>query len=182
MADGVAPGTLPHEAPALEALLPASIAGAALTRWSVRGRCFLEMLTDGAGDGSAGLLDALVHGLEAPDDGDGLVVDDLAAAVGGAPPSFVVAAARTPGTDEAALARQLLFAAAGFRDPRYALDGVGFVEHAIAGCRVLVGTPRMLRKATGQRATPYVIERPDAVFVVVAAKRPWAEEAIAGLR
>src|SRR5258705_4141404 len=38
------PEGFPHQANEIEAVLPAVVAGRTLTRWSVRGRCWLELL------------------------------------------------------------------------------------------------------------------------------------------
>jgi len=56
--------TLRHQAPEVEALLPASVQGRALARWSVRGRCWADMVINR----SPSEIDAFLAQFETPDD------------------------------------------------------------------------------------------------------------------
>src|SRR5207249_5384560 len=88
-------GSYPHQAPEIEAVLPASVARRDLTRWSVRGRCWLELLVKTPGD-----IDPFVAQFKTPTNPN--PVDDARLVYGVAgradtqadPPYFVFAAVR----------------------------------------------------------------------------------------
>ena len=138
-----------HQAPELEGVLPPSVDGRTLARWSVRGRCWPEM----ALDGGPVAVDDFLDGIETPG-GEPINLDNVAYAVAGRadttadPPYFVWAANRPVDEDELNLTLILLFGGAGYHDVAAGIDPRNYTPQTIAGKEVYVGTDAMLTRTT----------------------------------
>ncbi|MFL5646237.1 MAG: hypothetical protein ACJ78L_12865 [Chloroflexota bacterium] len=175
-------GVFPHQAPEIEALLPATVGRRPLARWSVRGRCWLELAVD-----TPAHADALVAGFTTADNPD--PVDDAKLVYGVAgrsdtsndPPYFIWAAGRPENEDEIGLVLTLLFGSAGFHDVDAAIDLNNYQKTAFADKDVYVGTTDMLDQNVHQKGRPYLYQTADHMFVLIADDAAWAEEAIGSL-
>jgi len=162
-----------HQAPEVEELLPEEVAGRQLSRWSVVGRCWLEMSIN---DDAA--IESLLAGVV------GLDLDHLRYAVAGRsdttrdPPYFVFAAARPESPDEADLAAFLILGAAGFDDPLSAMALDGFEPRTIDGKTVFVGSSSMLTQSEHQRGNPYLYQTDEYLFALITDDESWALEAL----
>jgi hypothetical protein len=171
-----------HQAPELEAVLPASVQGRPLARWSLRGRCWPELLLTG----KAGGVDDFVKRFETPG-GAPIDLDKLAYGVAGRsdtstdPPYFVWVATRPLDEDEIGLALYLLLGGAGYYDVAAGVDMDNYKEQAISGKDVRVGTEGMLPQGEHQRGRPYLYQTEDYMFVVVTDDDAWAADAIGQL-
>jgi hypothetical protein len=169
------PGVYVHQAPELEALLPARVDGRDLTRWSVVGRCWMEMLF-----GSEVAAEVIAEA------GD-IDLQHLRYAIAGRtdtrkdPPYFVFGADRPIGDDEADLAALLMFVGAKFDDPLGAASLERYDEQTIAGKAVYVGTTAMLEQDEHQRGRPYLYQSDEYLFLLVTDDVAWATEALATL-
>jgi hypothetical protein len=165
-----------HQAPELEAILPEEVAGRQLARWSLAGRCWLEMtLSDEAA------LQGLLASVGTID------FDRLRFAVAGRtdtqadPPYFVFAAARPHEANEADLATLFLLGGAGFVDPVGAMSLDGYAERTLGGKDVSVGQSDLLDEDEHQRGRPFLYQTDDWMFVVVTDDEAWAADALAQL-
>lgn len=171
-----------HQAPELEAMLPASVQARRLTRWSVRGRCWPEL----ALEGGPVAVDDFVEQLETRD-GAPINLDNLAYAVGGRsdtstdPPYFVWVANRPLDEDEINLTLVLLFGGAGYHDVAAGIDPQNYEQRKIAGKEVHVGTEDMLSQNDHQRGRPYFYETEDQMFLLITDDDAWAADAIGQL-
>lgn len=172
-----------HQAPEVEAFLPASVAGRPLARWSVRGRCWAEVVL---GERPAD-IDRLLEPFATPSDPSGAALADLTYGVAGRsdtkadPPYFVFVAARPRPQDQVDVALVLLFAGAGFHDVSTALDLTGYDERTIAGKQVYVGTEAALDQGEHQRGRPYLYQNDTHMFMVITDDDRWAVDAIGQL-
>jgi hypothetical protein len=178
-ADGRCDGanaTLLHQVPELEAVLPASVAGRQLARWSVRGRCWIEiafnlppaeidaMIAELKASSHSGDLSHLMYGVA----GRSVLTD---------PPFFVFGAGR--GTqDEVEATLALMFGLTGFTDVKNAPDLSLYEERTIAGKTVYVGRADMIRQSEHQRGRPYLYQTDEYMFLVITDDEAWAEDAI----
>jgi hypothetical protein len=168
-----------HQAPEIEAVLPSSVAGRSLAKWSLRGRCWLEVAFN-----ESATIDALLAAAETPDDPKRIDVANLAYAVAGRsntssdPPFFVYATARPQDEDEIALALYLFFGGALFHDPEAASNTSLYETRTIAGRQVYVGTTDMLDQTEHQRGRPYLYETDQYLFLVITDEDAWAADAI----
>jgi hypothetical protein len=170
---------LPHQAPALEAMLPKRVAGRDLATWSLAGRCWFEFLIDD---------DAVIEEILADvSDPDAVDLSRLAYAVAGRdnpaadPPYFVYAANRPQSEDEIGLTLLLLLGGAAYRDGEAGANLDDYEQVTIAGKRVYVGTSDMLDQTEHQRGKPYYYDTDDAMFIVITDDEGWATEAIGSL-
>jgi hypothetical protein len=170
-----------HGAPELEAMLPATLAGRTLTRWSLAGRCVLEAIVQ---DGSR--IDSIIARADELDPRP-LDLSHLRYAIAGRtdttadPPWFVYAASRPLAADEIALSSLVLFGGGAFVDMSTADDLRTYQQATIAGKPVFVGDGAMLKQSEHQRGAPYLYQTDDAMFLVITEDRAWAEEAFAEL-
>jgi hypothetical protein len=173
-----------HQAPELEALLPGSVAGRSLARWSVRGRSWPEL-----GSLTPSDIDSLLAPFENPSDPSHLALAQLTYGVAGRsdtktdPPFFVFGAARPQTDDQIAVALFLMFGGAGFHspDPAKAADLTGYQEKTIAGKQVYVGTVDVLGQDEHQRGRPYLYQTDANMFLVITDDDSWAADAIGQL-
>jgi hypothetical protein len=171
-----------HQAPELEGLLPSSVGGRELARWSVLGRCWPALLLE---DGPAA-VDDFVIGFETPG-GEPMNLDNLAYAVAGRadtsadPPYFVWIAKRPYDDDEISLTLVLLFGGAGYHDVAAGIDPQNYQLQTIAGREVNVGTEAMLKQDDHQRGRPYFFETEQHMYLLVTEDEAWAADAIAQL-
>jgi len=178
----VAIATETHQAPELEALLPASVDGRTLLRWSVRGLCVINLFARELPDGEEAFLDDLFG----PGSSATVDPDHLAYAVAGRndtevdPPHFVFAAARPGSADERDLNLFFLLAGAGVEDVTGAMNLDGFTARTIAGREVWVGTADLLASDEHQQGTPYLYWTETAFFLVVGSP-DWAVMALSQL-
>lgn len=172
-----------HEATELESLLPASVQGRDLTRWSVRGRCWLEL---GFGRSEAD-IEEVVAAFENPDDQQPIDLANLTYGVAGRsdtsrdPPYLVFGAWRPWEPDESDLALYLFFEGAGYRDPASGPDLSNYEGRTMADKTVFVGTTEMLDQDEHQRGRPYLYQTDDYWFMVVADDDAWAADALGQL-
>jgi hypothetical protein len=154
-----------HDAPELERLLPAAVAGRPLYRWSVLGTQFF-------GD-VIGMTDDQLTALESDLAIDGLVLDDFSYAVAGRelledPPYFVtVIRVRDVLAKELPLGFGLDYPDAGDFEPA-----------TIAGKRVWRGVLEMLAQTDHLRGIPYVYLSGESKFTVVTEEPSWAADAL----
>ena len=172
-------GTFPHQAVEIEATLPATVAGRALTRWSVRGRCWLELLVANPAD-----IDPFAAQFKTASNPNPVDDERLVWGVAGRsdlsvdPPFFVYAAVRPEDGAEITMAMDLLFAGAGYRDIAGAGDLSKYQSQTIAGRQVYVGTTGMLDQDVHQRGRPYLYQSDQYMFVVITDDDAWAKDAI----
>jgi hypothetical protein len=170
---------LPHQVPELEDQLPAEVDGRRLSRWSVRGRCALEILFGGTGVN----VDEMLAEADTPGSPP-LDIDAVRYGVAGRasvakdPPYFVFAAARPDDEDEIGLNLLLLLGGGSFVDVAAASELTGFEARTIGGKEVFVGSPAMLRQSEHQRGTPYLYQTDDTMFLVITDDEAWAIEAL----
>ena len=171
-----------HQAPEIEAVLPAIVRGRPLSRWSVRGECWLELAL-----GTPSEIEAFVAPFRTTSNPD--PVDDTRLVYGVAgrsdttadPPFFVFVAVRPNENDEIGLAMSLLVGLAGFHDIAAAIDLSNYDQTTIAGKEVFVGTTVMLDQNGHQQGRPYLYQNDRYMFVVIADDSAWAAEAIGKL-
>ena len=169
----------PHQAPEIEAVLPATVAGRALTRWSVRGRCWPELLFN-----TPAAIDAFVAEYTTPGNPNPIDGTNLVYGVAGRldtksdPPFFVYAAVLPANDDEVALALTLLRGGAGFHDVSGASDQTRYQQKTIAGKDVYVGSLDMLDQDTHQRGRPFLYANNEYMFLVITDDDTWAADAI----
>jgi hypothetical protein len=166
----------PHEAPLLEAMLPAEVGGRPLATWSVTGETWINFTRD---EETRDSLQRAVRELD-------IDLDKITYAVAGRldvdsdPPYLIHAVWKPPDTDEIDFVLVLLIGAVGFVDLASA-DLAGFDERVIHARTVTVGTESMLIQDQHQRGKPYWYETRDHIFVIVTDDEAWAEEAIGKL-
>jgi hypothetical protein len=176
-------GTPPHDAPELEAQLPAHAQGRDLKRWSARGQCLLEV-TIKSPDNVQRAVSLLTHpaGSSAP-----VNMDRIAHAYAGRqsnsdPPYFVIAADRSGTEDEIGVSLDLLFGGFGFEGGVAQASQLSRYEvRTIGPKRVYVGTTSMLRQDEHQRGRPYLYQTENTMFVVITDDDAWATEIFAAL-
>ncbi len=162
-------------------MLPGTVDGRPLSRWSVRGRCWLEVAFD-----SPAAIDAFVLKFTTPSNPNPIDGTKLVYGIAGRsdtkkdPPYFVFAAVRPSNDDETSLARSLLFGGASIRDLS-AMDLTNYETQSIAGKQVYVGTLSMLVQGDHQRGRPFFYQNDRYMFLVITDKPEWAAEAIGQL-
>lgn len=171
-----------HQAPEIESVLPASVAGRELTRWSVRGQCWLELTVD-----TPAHIDEVVAPFTTPSNPNPIDKTQLVYGVAGRsdtkndPPFFVFAAVRPMIDDEVGLALFLLFGGASFYDVAGAADLTHYEEESIGGKQVYVGALDMLGQDTHQRGRPFLYQNDEYMFLVITDDDAWAADAISQL-
>jgi len=172
-----------HQAPELEAVLPTSVQGRSLARWSVRGRCWPERALQG---GTAG-VDDLVERIETPG-GAPINLDNMAYAEArrtdtSTDPPYYVSIATRPllDEDEINLTLILFFGSASYHDVAAGIDPQNYKQRTIAGKEVLVGTEDMLDQNDNQRGRPYFYETIDYMFFLITDDDAWAADALGQL-
>ena len=164
-------------------MLPATVAGRRLAKWSLRGRCWAEVVI---GDRPAA-IDEFMAPFETSNDPDRTALANLTYGVAGRsntktdPPFFVFVAARPQTEDQITVALVLMFAGAAFHDVPRAIDLTAYEERTIAGKNVYVGTEEMLDQGEHQRGRPYLYQTDTDVFMVVTGDNSWAADAIGQL-
>ena len=161
---------VPHEAPDLEAMLPATIAGRPLARESFRGARMVTCIMRGSDADVADFADAL--------EADGLGLDDISLAIAGRsdvendPPYLIFAyrMAGHPGVDwPSTMALEYPAAAA-------------FEETVLEDKLVLVGDAAAIEQSAHARGRPYVWDGPTVHYLIVTDDEAWAREALRTLR
>ena len=172
-----------HDAPGLEALLPARVANRNLAIWSVQGRCWLEIIANlGPSE-----VDPFVAQFESQDHAGPVDLANLAYAVGGRadtgvdPPYFVYGATRPQAAADIDLTLLLLFGGAGFHDVAAATDLRTYEAQTVSGKEVYMGTADMLDQDAHQRGRPYLYETDRNMFLIITDNPTWAADAIAQL-
>jgi hypothetical protein len=176
-------GGLPHQAADLEALLPSSVANRNLSRWSLRGRCWLEVLAGRSPEE----VEALLALFETPGDPHRIVAEHLAYGVAGRadpdvdPPYIVFGAVRPHDRDEITATTVLMLQGAGYEDVGDGADLRNYEVATIAGRSIHVGSIDMLKQDDHQRGRPHLYQTDDHMFIVVTDDEAWAEDAISQL-
>jgi len=163
-----------HDAPDLEATLPAQVAGRPLVKWSIAGASFWKAVGH-----KPGSLGAELRAI-------GLTADDMQLAVAGRAdtrrdPPYIVWVVTFGGLTGAALRDSLpsYLALAPMRiDPS---RGDDFEERLIADRQVMVGNREMVNQGVHHRGVPYVYVADSGIYALIAEEQPWAEEAIGSL-
>lgn len=169
-----------HDVPTLEAMLPERVGQRTLYRWSVHGRCFVDLAYGGTPSGS----DAVLKDADAIDPAHPLDLEHLSIAVAGRsdtkkdPPYFVWALARPATVEETTLGLTMLFGGASFVDVSAAMDFSSYHQGSMGGKTVYIGTKDMVEQSEHERGVPYLYETDDVLFLVVADDASWAVEAI----
>lgn len=169
-----------HQAPEIEALLPASVAGRALAKWSVRGSCWAQIVTGRP----PAEIDEYVAQFEASNDPRSIDLAHLMYGVAGRsntkddPPFIVFGAARPQDADEALMTLGFLLGGASFHDLDKATDLANYQERTITGKQVYEGTVDMLSQDEHQRGRPYLYQTDDYLFVVITDDDAWAADAL----
>jgi hypothetical protein len=171
-------GPLPHQAPDLEAVLPAQVGGRSLARWSLRGRCWLE---ETAGKEN---VDSVIGEFDKMPGGGQIDVSNLKYGIAGRadtkrdPPFFVFGAGRPRDEREISLALYLMLGGAAFHNVAEATDLSRYRMQAIGGKRVAVGTEAMLDQNEHQRGRPYLYQTDDYMFLIITDDDAWAADAL----
>ncbi|HET9522365.1 MAG TPA: hypothetical protein VFO73_15055 [Candidatus Limnocylindrales bacterium] len=160
---------LPHEAPDLEALMPATIAGRPLARESFRGALMMTCVMRGSDADVADFADALAA--------DGMELDDISLAIAGRsdvendPPYLIFAyrMAGHPGMDWPSTI--------GLEHPAAA----AFEEAVLEDKHVLVGKAAAVDQSVHVRGRPYVWDSPTVHYLIVTDDEDWAREALRAL-
>jgi hypothetical protein len=174
-------GSLPHQAPEIEAILPGIVGGRALSRWSVRGRCWLELVMV-----DPGAREELISQATTPANPDPVDPLQLVYGVAGRtdtstdPPYFVFVAFR-PEQPDAILPLLLLLGSAGYTDIAAGMDLQNYRQETIGGKQVYTGTPAMISQNSHQRGRPYLYQTETHMFLVLTDDDAWAADAIAQL-
>ncbi len=162
---------LPHQAPEVEALAPATVDGRDLSIWSVKGDTWLEV---------AGMTPGEISTVRKTVAEAGVSLDDVAQVIAGRssveedPPYFVYIYRIPPGASDAVL--PLAIGTAGFKN---GLDPSQFQTSTLGGKQVYVGTEDMLDQSEHQRGRPYWYEIDDQTLaIVVTDKEDWAIDAL----
>jgi hypothetical protein len=157
----------PHQDPLLEILLPATVSGQRLLRWSVVGWEALGL--------SGPIEPAEMEEIEADLADRGLAIDDASQAfagrAGAGDPAYSVLAVRLTGSRAADLPPWV-----GVADEATASTGWTTIE--IADRVVRRGTPEMVGQDEHVRGTPYAYDRGDVRFVVTSDRDDWVEAAL----
>jgi hypothetical protein len=173
---------LPHQAPEIEAVLPATVAGRHMSRWSVRGECWLELVFNKQSDIALFLAAFTTAANPNPNDPTQLVYGvDGRSNTTTDPPYFVFAALRPQNSDEIGAAVALLTGGALYVNPSTASDVTQYAQQTIGGKSVYVGTLAMLAQNSHQRGKPYLYETDQWLFLVITDNAAWAADAIGQL-
>jgi hypothetical protein len=175
-------GELVHQAPEIEALLPDVVQDRPLTRWSVRGECWLELTISDAAARAQVVASATTPANPNPIDPAQLVYGVAGRSDTSAdPPYFVYAAVAPQQDDEGSLVLLLLLGGAGYHDIAAGLDPGNYEQRTIAGKPVYVGDPSMVDQTAHQQGRPYLYETSTHEFLVIADDEAWAADALAQL-
>jgi hypothetical protein len=165
-----------HQDAELEGLLPPSVAGRQLTRWSLAGACWLWAMNDPETAGQ----------IETDARSEGVLIDDVSFGMDGrtdpdADPPYMVQGVRVPDHDATVqFALSVLAANVGFVSLDEFWSG-DFELRTIGGKEILVGASTMLVQDEHQRGMPYMYDAGEYVFIVVTDDEAWAIEAISQL-
>lgn len=165
-----------HDDAALEALLPDSVKGRDLTKWSSTGWCLVQ--------GAYSTQAAFARASAAIDEA-GLNVADLRLALAGRsdterdPPYFVYVMYE-PSDQEAYGVAFLILVAAGLSaaDPATFADDPSWATQTVGGKEVQVGAQQLVEQSEHLRGRPYVYETNGHLFAVVADDAAWAADAL----
>jgi len=171
-------GVLEHQDPELETLLPKTVNGRELKKWSVAGWCWVEMdyPSDAAFDNAASGIDD-----------EGVKVGDLAMGVAGRsdtqqdPPYFVFVVRDSNDESTNGVALLLLFGGLGM-DPSALAVAANWEAQVVGGKDVQVGAETLVDQSDHQRGQPYVFETDDYLYVVLSDKEEWAADALKQLK
>jgi hypothetical protein len=170
-------GNFPHNAPALEALLPKTVAGRDLTIWSVAGWCWVQI-----GVGAEGLAN-----FRPVASAQSLQVETMQYALAGRSsveddPPYFVHVMRYPEdqpTNEVAI--YLFFLGAiGVLDPE-SFDFSALPSQIVGGKEVLIGAPELFAQDEHSRGGGYFYDAGDYLFAVVTDDEAWAGDALSQL-
>lgn len=161
-------GSLKHDSPELEAILPAVVARRSLYKWSVRGANFFGLTSPLTPDD--------LKSIEADLATEGLQLDDVAQAVAGrskpTDPPYFVTAYRFGDVQAEALPRGL-----GVDNP----DAGAWSQVTVGGKLVFVGTQAMLDQTEHVRGRPYVYDSANTRFLLATDDDAWAADALSQL-
>ncbi len=161
-------GSLKHDSPELEAMLPAVVVRRSLYKWSVRGANFFALTSPLTPEDLKSIEDDLAI--------EGLQLDDVAQAVAGrsAPtdPPYFVTAYRFGDIQAKALPRGL-----GVDNP----EAGAWSQSTVGGKLVFVGTQAMFDQTEHVRGRPYVYDSANTRFLLATEDEAWAADALSQL-
>ena len=166
----------PHQAPELEAVLPATVSGRQLLKWSLRGRCWLQMAISDPARRDAFVKEFTSATNPNPVDDSRLVYAIAGRSAPDHPPYFVFAALSAENEEEFQLVTSLMIAGAGATDAAW--TGDAYQSKTLAGKEVAVGSEAMLRQDSHRRGRPYVYETHEYVFLLITDDDAWATDAL----
>jgi len=160
---------LPHDAPDVEPVVPATVAGRPLMIWSVHG----ERMVTCVGGGTASDVTDLAATLAT----EGLGLDDISVVIAGRsqdadPPYFVLAYKLDghPGSEWPSTVGL---------DHR---DAAAFHKADLGGKHVLVGETAAMDQSTHARGKPYVWDSPTVHYLIITDDAAWATEVLGKLK
>jgi len=169
-------GDYPHNAPALEAVLPKTVDGRDLTSWSVAGWCWVQLSVGAEGAASfrpVASAEALqIETMQYALAGRSSTEDD---------PPYFVHALRYPedqATNEFAI--YLFWGSIGVLDPD-SLDLFAMTSQIVGGKEVLFAPPELLSQSEHSRGGAYLRDAGDYLFAVLTDDLAWAEDALTQL-
>ena len=177
--------TAEHQAPDLEAALPAELGGRPMARWSLQGRIVFECMSDASPEE----LDEFFASLETPNDPAKIDLDHIRYAVAGRsdvqadPPYIIFALDRPVDEDEIYLASLTMFQTANYLepDPTVAGDLDRYQELTLGGKSAFMGNEDMLKQDEHQRGRPVLYQTDAYMFMVITDDLDWADEALSKL-
>ena len=162
---------LPHQAPEVEAIVPAKVNGLPLTIWSVRGDAWPEV---------AGLSAAEIADMRQEVKKAGGSLDDCAQVIAGRtsvaddPPYFIYVY-RIPDATWDMVSGLVIGSAGWIAD----FEPNDFKTRTLGGKEVFVGTDDMLKQSEHQRGRPYWYELDaETLVIVVTDEEAWAIDAL----
>ena len=167
----------PHDAPALEALLPKTVAGRDLTIWSAAGWCWIEIA--GGAEAAANFRPyASANSLE---------IDTMQYAIAGRssvehdPPYFVYVTKYPPDQATSDVAIYVFFLSGiGVLDPE-SFDASTLPKQVFDGKEVLVAPPELFSQDEHTRGGAYFYDTTDYLFAVATDDEAWAKDALSQL-
>ncbi len=169
-------GNYPHNAPALEAVLPKTVAGRDLTIWSVAGWCWVQLSVGAEG----------VANFRPVASAESLQIETMQYALAGRssteddPPYFVhvLRYPADPVTDEFAF--YFFLRSIGVLDPE-SFDFSNLTSQVLVGKEILFAPPELLAQTEHTRGGAYLHDAGDYLFAVLTDDLAWAEDALSQL-
>ena len=169
-------GDYPHNAPALEAVLPKTVAGRDLTIWSVAGWCWVLI---GVGAEALAQFRPIASA-------ESIQIETMQYALAGRsnteddPPYFVHVLRYPEDQTTNEFAIYLFWGSIGVLDPE-SLDLFALTSQVVGGKEVLYAPPELLDQSEHSRGGAYLRDAGDYLFAVLTDDLAWAEDALTQL-